>query len=318
MLTLAKKIRKRYYEAMPNVKVSTATVNLPTKRAMIEGVAGHEDFLGKTGYDGFEVQPMRSRFCAELLLGTKATRLVTSWHQSFPGVNMRDLAKGAVGLGDEKPNAQRIKIVAGMPDRLRSMKYLRAMQAKIKQKLPAVLYPSLGTLRSYGYDHRDYQGVFAERLWQPHAEVLHYWGVLPGTTTTVIRGMLRAMQAAGLDNLCVDTSHWNARWQGLTLPPWQAALPHLATKGHVREVHFGPARTDLGNDVSQLKLILDGKIAQTESGKMLRTIAENTPGAELYVVTELTHAAITAAGYTDYQTVHREVCAAVRETVENP
>ncbi|HEX6258539.1 MAG TPA: hypothetical protein VFZ48_03600 [Candidatus Saccharimonadales bacterium] len=298
---------------MPNTIISSANLNLPIRRAMVGGHESHAEFLQQTGYDGFEVHPTRSRFTAEILLGAKAINLVTSLHQSFQDANLRDLLHGSKPL-----NLQNVAFASILPERKASMRYLTSLQARLEQQVPAVLYPEQqGTPRIFNFEHEQYDGVFASRLWQPTAEVLQRWGVLVRDTDTAIRGMLRAMKKEGFDNLCIDTFHWPATQDGESyMPPWQEALPQLAAAGHIKEVHFGPARPDFSDDSSQLKQILRGNIANTESGQMLATVAENMHCGETpYVVTELTHAAVTQLGYTDYTGVHRDLVQAIRETV---
>ncbi|HYG83880.1 MAG TPA: hypothetical protein VD907_03310 [Verrucomicrobiae bacterium] len=300
---------------MHTLVVSSANLNLPYKRAFLEGSSGHEDFLNQVGYDGFEMHPLRSRLAAEILAGKRAALdLVTSLHQSFSGSTLRGLAREALPPQPIKPRQRQVAFAAMLPSLSRSLAHLQLYQQRKGEPLRAVLYPNEQQPPSREtIDYRSLAGVFAERLWQPTAEVLQQLNVLHSSTTVTLDGMVRAMPKMGFDKLCIDTFHWVARRNGHVMPPWQEALPFLASRSFISEVHFGPARSDFNDDGTQLRMILKGQIARTKAGKMLLTTAAHLPeNQELYVVTELTHAAITELGYQDYQGIHKEVVGAIR------
>jgi len=303
---------------MPHARISTANLNLPPIKAMKEGYSFHDDFLNEAGYTGFEVHPVRGRMTAEILLGKKTTELVTSWHQSFVDMNLRQIASSTIKR-DSNVTGDHLKLAIGLPDRKRSLGYLATMQARIDQLLPVVLYPEKqGTQRQYNFNYKAYENTFEKRLWQPTAKILDDWEVpLDSGADIALSGMTKAMEKRNFDALCIDTFHWSATQKELSMPPWQDMLPRLAADNNIREIHFCPARPDFGDDGNQLRKILNGDIANTRSGQMLETIARHTPDSELYVVTELTHQAITDLGYRDYVGVHRELVAAIRDTVDN-
>lgn len=277
-------------------RIGTANLNLPPVAICTWGGEQFGEFIEQTGYTGVELHPVRSRLTAEVLLGGKATDLVTSLHQSYRGEGLGTLIQTVIkALGEhEWSQAFETAGLAAFPLTERSLKYLHAAARHASpRELDAVLYP--------GHADPHDESLFRSRLWQPKQDIVRQWGAWRSTTGATMAAMEAYMAQLGYDGVCIDTHHWTSSG----MQPWQEALPVLAERKLIREVHFCPARPDAGGSIEQLRSLLTDSSQPVEALSMVEHAVREQPSA--HVVVELPHAAIAELGYADYTGVHKHI-----------
>jgi hypothetical protein len=306
-----------------HVRVISSNGNLPPRQAVSWGAEQHLQFMADTGYDGFEVMPLRSRLATEISLGLGDAALkevVVSVHQPFRRETVGEMVSLPHASGGVRKVAGNLAVAVAMPRIDRSLAYMLRAQESSGRWINAVVYPNEQAVSdeplTRPMDYREWQGKFANVIWQPTAEVLDAWGVLSTDAQVAMEGMKVRMRRDGLDAVCFDTHHWTSTRQGLDMPRWEDALPELLRDGDCVEMHLCPARPDVGGDTRQLEQILNGAIAYTEVGDMLTCVRENvSPSADFLVVTELPNMALAQAdiGSMTLLEVHRELVGETQE-----
>lgn len=283
---------------MKSINITTSNLNVHKADAFLRSGEWFEDFVNRAGYDGIELTPLRSRLALEAQLGKLARGLVTSTHQSFV-TSVRDLPFSLV-----------------MPTAKDSLEQLRHVQSHTPDTLPVVVYPNEQTPPGEYARDTDFtqeQGL-GPKLWQATAEVFHRWDISFKDADIATESLKNTMRAKGLDGMVIDTFHSNDARRGI-VPNWDVVLPHLAAQpGMIPEVHFSPARGDMGGDSNQLQATLQGQLEKTQAGRMLRIIKDNIPvNQDLTVVTEIPDTEFRQLGYRDLVATHRDVAEALRE-----
>jgi hypothetical protein len=258
-----------------------------------------------------------------------AHELVTSYHQSFRGESVKQMARFVL-QGNMAELVRCGPAFGAFPREDRSMDILSRVQARDSVRKPIVVFPNRQTSSLPPIEFENYADKFSKLLIQPNPQFFAERGIATDEPAEAIETLAWHLGVLGL-GICLDLEHWDEKTtSGLRSPHWEDAFPLLASRGLINEIHIGPNRTDIlpDNSGTELRNILAGNGLKTTIGEQLTIIKDNLPENSTfpYTVIEMTapqaqqayEQPLTARGSnseSDLLHIHRNLVIAVRQMV---